>query len=84
MYIEVKECKESTTELNKLIEENMNKLLEEFEEWYNETFDALEKQVEQEEEIRLITDEDKDAFFNAKSKAEKLHKKTATVSKRKN
>jgi hypothetical protein len=44
----------------------------------------LEKQVELEEDIRLITDEDKDAFFNAKSKAEKLHKKTVTVSKRKN
>lgn len=32
-YSEVKESKELTTELNKLIEENMNKLLEEFEKW---------------------------------------------------
>lgn len=76
--------KENITELNKQVEEGMNRLLEGFETWQEETFDALEKQVEQEEEIKLITDEDKDAFFNAKSKAEKLHKKTATISKRKN
>jgi len=75
--------KENITELNKQTEEGMNKLLEEFEQWYDDTFDALEKQVEQEDEVRLITDEDRDAFYNAKSKADKLHKKTATVTKRK-
>lgn len=75
--------KENITELNKQTEEGMNRLLEGFEQWYEDTFESLEKQVEQEEEVRLVTDEDKDAFFNAKSKADKLHKKTATVTKRK-
>jgi len=32
-YVEVKESKEKTTTLNKQIEEDMNRLLEEFEIW---------------------------------------------------
>jgi len=84
IYTELKELKDLIAQLNLNSDEKMVELLAEFEKWHHQTFDALEKQVEQEEEIHLFTDEDRDAFFNAKSKADKLHKKTATVNKRKN
>ena len=40
--------KENITELNKQTEEGMNKLIEDFDQFNDDTFDALEKQVEQE------------------------------------